>query len=77
MLHSQVATGKESAKKPTVTAITDTIAVPDTGYTGIKQYMSGAVSDQRSHIQETEYGKGNEIILPEREAATDILYKMA
>src|SRR5450759_2155860 len=33
-------TGKGTSKKETKAAI-DTVTVPDTGYTGIKQYMSG------------------------------------
>ena len=34
-------TGRSSAKKETSLQVTDTVTVPDTGYTGIKQYMSG------------------------------------
>jgi hypothetical protein len=33
--------GKGTAKKETSLPVTDTVTVPDTGYTGIKQYMSG------------------------------------
>ena len=35
-------TGKSPAKKE-LKAVTDSVTVPDTGYTGIKQYMSGTV----------------------------------
>jgi hypothetical protein len=34
-------TGRSSAKKETSLPVADTVTVPDTGYTGIKQYMSG------------------------------------
>ena len=65
---------KEHAKKESQ-AVSDTITVPDTGYTGIKQYMSRKCSCKRSYLQKWCKGGFDEIILSDRRSTSDILVR--